>query len=236
MLDQPSSSNALWRIYTNTGIRPEYLLPVLFSESGFNPAIQNSAGYDYWGLNQISGSTLQRYGFTSADYKTWPASRQLNDVVLQYMAAQVRAYGPLKSGTRVYQANFLPATLKTATNLNSVIATRPAAGCPAGAGGVYCANKGLDRENKGTITVRDLSGFIGRAAASQQVKDAIAAAYAQRPENGPPKDPVLGEDFGSPQTPELQAGLSGGAADFLLGTLLFASGFGVYTLIKDHKK
>ena len=44
-LDFPAAADALWALYDATGIRPEWILPVLYSESGFNPAIVNSLGY-----------------------------------------------------------------------------------------------------------------------------------------------------------------------------------------------
>ena len=102
-------SNALWNMYAKTGIRPEFLIPVLFSESGLNPAIQNFQGYPYYGINQINGTYLQRLGIDPSTYLTWSASQQLASVVTPYMQAQIAAFGPLRSGTRVYQANFLPA-------------------------------------------------------------------------------------------------------------------------------
>ena len=196
MLDA-ASYPALWAIFAKTGIRPEWLLPVLQSESGLNPGAPNSAGYPYYGINQISGSYLQKRGISPADYLTWPASQQLLQVVLPYMASQVAAFGPLRSGTRVYQSNFLPASLKTATELSSVLATRPAGGCPAGiTSNVYCANAVFDWQKKGTITVGDLAHFVSKSVPA--VKGAIAQAYAVAPAGvGGVTDPVYGTDLSS---------------------------------------
>lgn len=190
-------SAALWSLYNKTGIRPEWIVPVLASESGLNPAISNLQGYPYGGINQIAYSYLQARGIDPTTYLTWSASQQLNGVVTGYMQAQVAAFGPLRSGTRVYQSNFLPITLKTATSLDSVLAVKPAGGCGTGrTSNIYCANPGLDYTKKGTITVGDLAHFVGKQAALPYVKAVIANAYAAAPAGvGPETDPVYGLDF-----------------------------------------
>jgi hypothetical protein len=167
-------------------VRPEYLLSVLYSESGLRPDVQNQAGYPYYGIGQDSADILASHGIDPTDYLTWPASRQLETVVKPYMQGIVDRYGPLNSGTRCYQANFLPATLDTATSLNSVIATQGS--------DVYAANAGFDTTHQGVITVQDLADFVAKAASTQAVQDAIAKTYAIS--GGSPRDPVYGTDFG----------------------------------------
>jgi len=174
---------AAYPILASMPTRPEYLIPVLFSESGLRPDVQNSLGYA--GLNQISPSYLASWGIDPADYLTWPASRQLQLVVKPYLQNVIDRYGPLNSGTRTYQANFLPATLATARSLSSVLATRGS--------DVYDANSGFDTAGKGTITVQDLANFVAKAAAAPAVKNAIAKTYAVS--GGSPRDPVYGTDF-----------------------------------------
>ena len=187
-LDFPASADALWSIYNSTGVRPEWLIPVLAYESGLNPGVANAAGYPYYGLNQIAGSQLQARGIDPADYLTWPASRQLSTVVGPYIAGQVKSFGPLQSATRVYQANFLPATLKTATWLGDVIATRGDA--------YYGPNAGLDQSGKGFITTEDLAQVMTKAAAEAGAMSALAQTYARAPVDvGGPYDAVYGLDF-----------------------------------------
>ena len=215
----------LWNpFFAKTGIRPEWIVPVLASESSINPAAPNSAGYPYGGINQISYSYLQARGIDPATYLTWSSSQQLAQIVTGYMQAQVAAFGPLQSGTRVYQSNFLPATLRTAKTLDSVIASRPAGGCPGGkSSNFYCANQGLDWQHDGTITVGDLAHFVAGSASLGYVKNIIASAYAIAPAGvGPETDPVLGLDFSS--------GMAGGptsyAGPILLG-LVGLAGIGL---------
>lgn len=190
---------ALWQpFYAQTGIRPEWIVPVLAAESGLNPSLPNQAGYPYYGLNQVSGSYLQARGIDPSDYLTWPASRQLVQVVTPFMAGQIAALGVRpQSGARVYQLNFLPATLRTATDLTSVIATRPAGGCPAGhSASYYCANAGFDSAHKGFIDVQDLADSVAKQAANPYVQSVIASAYAVAPSGvGPETDPVYGDDY-----------------------------------------
>jgi hypothetical protein len=189
----PASYPELWAINAQTGVRPEWLLPVLQAESGLRPDIPNQAGEPFYGLNQISKGFLDNIGVTPADYLAWPASRQLSTVVKPYIQNQINHYGPLRSGTRLYQANFLPATLLTARHLTDVVTEAPSP--------YYTHNAGLDPKGKGNITLQDLANFISRAASTQAVKDAIAQAYnidagiGLNP-HGAETDPVYGEDFG----------------------------------------
>ncbi len=188
MLDFPASGTALWALFDAGGPRPEYVLPVLYFESGFDPSVQNHAGYPYYGVNQASQSLISTYAGTDpATYQTWAASQQISTVVTGMFKAIVQGYGPIRSGTRAYQANFLPATLATAHSLGSVLASSPSS--------VYTANAGFDTGKKGTITVQDLANAVARAAANAVVQQAIASTYALRPGAGNPHDPVYGEDF-----------------------------------------
>jgi hypothetical protein len=180
VLDFPASGQEAWSLYDRGGPRPEYLWPVLWTESAFNPAAVNSIGCR--GINQACPFSIP----TPPDYTSWAASQQLRVVVAPMYLAIVAQYGPLRSGTRAYQANFLPATLATAKTLDSVLARR--------GGAVYAANAGFDWERKGTITVGDLAHFVAKAADTGPVKDAIAQTYALRPGESP-HDPVYGEDF-----------------------------------------
>jgi hypothetical protein len=188
-LDQPASSQALWALYDVTGVRVEYLVPVLSAESGLNPSVPNAAGYPYYGINQMSGSWLSAAGITPSDYLTWPASQQIAAVVTPYMAGIVKQFGRLHSGTRVYQANFYPASLKTARTLASKIVCSPSQ--------AYTANAGLDVNRSGCIEVSDLAATVQKQAATSGVQAAIAAAYALRP-GEKERNPVYGTDsFGA---------------------------------------
>jgi hypothetical protein len=198
MLDFPASATALWQINAATGIKPEWLLPVLWLESGFRPEIPNQAGEPFYGLNQASVSLIATYAQTDPQtYLTWPASQQLSTVVIGYMKSLVASYGALRSATRLYQGNFLPGTLNTARKLDDVITASPSA--------FYTHNAGLDTNHDGVITVGDLAANMKRVASTAQVQQAIRDTYAARDSatarqtfSTPPTDIdhiVYGDDF-----------------------------------------
>jgi hypothetical protein len=186
-LDLPAAGSALWSLYDRGGPRPEYVLAMLYRESGFDPSTPNHAGAPYYGINQAGEGLIAAYaGVDVATYLTWPASRQIATVVTGMLLGLVQHYGPLRSGIRVEQANFLPATLPSATRLDDVVTSSPSS--------FYTSNEVLDPAHKGTITLRDLGAFLEEGAGSQAVQRAIAETYALRPSESP-RDPVLGDDF-----------------------------------------
>ena len=194
-----------WDLYDMTGgdVRPEYLWPVLWAESNLDPTLPNQAGAPYYGINQIAGSYLDALGIDRADYLTWAASAQLSRVVVPFLAGVVHDVGGVGSGTRLYQANFYPKSVKTARTLGSVIVWRGSA--------AYRDNAGLDRPPaKGAIVVGDLARSIARGARAPSVQAAIAASYAARPSEAPPEDPVYGTDFAPLTTAAAIAGILGG--------------------------
>jgi len=191
-LDFPASATALWSIYDQTGVRPEYILPTLWAESGFNPAIQNQQGADYWGINQMSGDWIQSHlHVTPQVYATWPASQQLTQAVLPFVQGLPK---PLLSGTRFEQANYLPATVnggphwKPARYLTDIVVSSLQYG---GTNASANYNKGIDTQNKGYITVADIEAFVRKALPN--IQSALQSTYALRP-NEVMADPVIGTD------------------------------------------
>lgn len=182
-----ASYPALWGIWQATGIRPEWLLPVLYHESSLNPAASNGT---YFGIGQNSTTDIQRFaGVSSSSYLALPASQQLSTVVQGYFAQYA---GQIGSGWRCYQAEYLPATLGTATSLDSVIAS--SANDP---NNFYKDNPSLDFNHDGQITLGDLAQVVSAAAATAHVKAAIKAAYAIAPLwAGLPTDPTYGVTAG----------------------------------------
>jgi hypothetical protein len=218
----------LWNpFYAKTGIRPEWIVPVLANESGLNPAIVNSLGCI--GINQACPWAVP----TPAGYGSYTASQQLAGVVLGMYEAIIAKYGKLQSGIRVYQANFLPASLTKATKLTDVLARRPAGGCPGGSANnqyVYCANPGFDPGGKtGVITVGSLGNAVAKSAAQGYVKNVIASAYAVAPAGvGPETDPVYGLDYPSGPSSGPAATSYAGPIAFGLVSLLTIGGVAAY--------
>jgi hypothetical protein len=181
---------AVWGLYDKTGIRPEWLLPTLHIESGFDPSLPNAAGSPYYGIAQNGLRDITAAGAAdAADYLTWSAEDQLARVVTPYFARLVKLEGPLRSAIRVYQGNYLPGTLRTARLLISVIAVR---GTPA-----YNENRVLDPLGQGAVTVAGLGLVVGQHAATPDVQAALAMAYAQRPTERMASI-VYGQDYTDP--------------------------------------
>lgn len=196
MLDGASYS-ALWDLWKAGGPRPEHVLPTLNIESGLNPALPNLEGYPYYGINQAAGSYLQAHGITPADYLTWPASQQIRSVVSPMMLASVASFGPLVNGVRVYQSNFWPISLRTAHLPADVIVSSRSSSASERA--AYNANRMLDVDRSGAITVSDLA----RVVAAHVPKNPIALAYrdpSYPPSAGAEQDPVWGQSLAPPSS------------------------------------
>lgn len=189
-LDFPATGSALWSLSDATGLRPEYLLPVFYLESGFNPAVVNSIG---------CVGLAQECGQTPAGYASWAASQQIAGVIGPRFKADIATYGPIGSATKAYLANLLPAALPTATSLSSILAQRGSSvkipKSQLTQGQVYAANAGLDANGDGAITVADLAAKMRQMLSRPAVQQAIAQTYALRPGSSPVADPAYGTDF-----------------------------------------
>lgn len=209
--------NAAWSVYDATGIRPEWLLPVLYAESGFDPSAHNSLGY--LGVGQDYGPYLERKGIDPTAYVTWSAAQQIEAVIEPRFAAIVKTYGGIGSATRAYQGNLLPASLPSSNPSaprSSTIPVAPALWSVLARKGssVYDANAQLSWLTRGAILVADLAHFVARAASSAECATAIVRAYALRSNAGSVTDPVYGRDFrgetfGVPATLALTAAATG---------------------------
>ena len=80
----------LWALYDASGIRPEWVLPMLYLESGFNPTLQNRAGAPYYGLGQDFGPYLVRNGIQPAEYLAMTAAEQLAAIVVPRLKGLTR--------------------------------------------------------------------------------------------------------------------------------------------------
>jgi hypothetical protein len=211
-LDFPASADALWALYDATGIRPEYAIVAMALESGLDPGITNSAGYA--GLNQMSPGTYPD------GYTDWLASEQISQVITPYWAAHVKAFGAVRSGTRLEQGNFYPASLKTARNLGSLIVSADGRGPASSAenAAAYAGNAGVfDPQKTGVITVQGVADALERKLGAA-VQSAIAQTYNARPSESA-RDPVYGEDFG---LLERHLGLAAGLSAAALAGVAFA--------------
>jgi hypothetical protein len=148
---------------------PEDLLSVMVSESDVDPAAQNPHG-KATGLIQFMPKTLLGLGWTSGpdEFHKLTAEQQL-PYVERYYRPHI---GRLTSSGRLYQATFMPATLKNSDE-STVLA---------GANGprskAYAQNKGLDINKDGFITVSDLTARTNKVKERTRWKD-LAARLAR---------------------------------------------------------
>lgn len=158
---------------TSLGCDPEDALKVWFSESiGIYADAKNPAGA--YGINQMTGDSLRGVGWkgTPDEYLALTAEEQLPYVEKYYNAYK----GKLTSAARLYQVNFLPATLNTVTTPNGVLAAKD---------GVYsnfhAQNPALDVGKKGYITLDDLRKVVEAATTNTfKLRKGGGGSYADR--------------------------------------------------------
>lgn len=167
-LDQPGTSDALWKINNQLGIRPEWVLAVIYLESKFNPAATNPSGCV--GLNQFCRSTFSNYvGVSPEEYKSWPASAQLSGPIFNYWRDATRS-GTIDSAAKLMVAQLSQAALKRAHSPGDVVFSAPSA--------EYEQNqKVFDPNKKGYFTLGDIAGVLGYLSKLQVVQAAVNDAY-----------------------------------------------------------
>jgi Transglycosylase SLT domain len=131
---------------------PKDMLGVMESESSVRPDAQNPNG-KATGLIQFMPSTLTGLGWTDGPdaFRQLTAEQQLPFVKRYFAPHVVRGLG---SAGQLYQATFLPATLPGSSE-ETVMA---APGGPNAS--AYTANRLLDTNRDGKITVSDLTARI----------------------------------------------------------------------------
>ena len=128
-------------------------LKVWFSESiGIDAKAKNPAGA--YGINQITNLTGVGYSGSADEYLALGAEGQLPYVEKYYTPYK----GRITSVSRLYQVNFLPATVNTITSPEQILAQKDGV-----YGWAYKGNPALDPEKKGYITLDDLRKVVESA-------------------------------------------------------------------------
>jgi len=151
------------------GCDPVDLLSVMMSESGVNAAARNPNG-NAVGLIQFMPATLKalRYQGTYETFRHLSATKQL-EWVERYYEPWKKAAGAWDSPAKLYQATFLPATLKAGSDPGHVIAAHMGK-----LGWAYDANALFDANKDGAITVGELSQAITRNAKGARWNEMLA--------------------------------------------------------------
>lgn len=176
----------LARMGLRRGTNPEHYLVVWCLESSLNPAAVNMIGAR--GLNQFMPSTLRGIG-APADFERLSAEQQLPWIEKHIAIGEKLNGGPFRSPERYYHYNFLPLTMVRGSSPDAVVAASYADDFRESA--AYGANKSLDVDHDGQITVRDLSQALAatRAAFPAAFKRLGVAMQAVTPQQGQGQTP-----------------------------------------------
>ena len=209
---------------------PADLLLVMRFESQLSPKAQAPGKSGAVGLIQITNMCNKAMGMTEADrlaIKTMSVHDQLTSIVPKYFQTCVpwTIQGkPYKSATHVWLAIIAPGFAGSYNDPNQVIYKDD--GNPQGA---YRQNSGLDQDNKGTITVNDLTRALGRVVKGSLYQGALARLNM---ETGKTYMPTLPGVIVTPPSPLLlvpypgtRPRSAGRAGLFLVGAALVAGVF-----------
>jgi hypothetical protein len=162
---------------------PAFYVAVWCAESGLNPAAVNPKG-GARGLNQMMPATLQGLG-APADYEMLSGEEQL--AWIERLIAQGEALngGPFESAARYYHSNFFPRTMARGASSDTVVAAGDAADAEERA--AYAANRSLDANGDGRITLADLAAVLARTLSTrcQDGLERLERAVGALPPPGP---------------------------------------------------
>lgn len=157
---------------------PRDLLGVMFSESGCRSSAHNPNG-GASGLIQFMPDTLKGLGFKEggAAFRHLTASQQLR-YVEAYFVPWHAVGRPWDSAGRLYQAVFLPGTLKVAKAADDVLCERVG---KKRLGWAYEANTVLDVNGDGRITIGDLTKAVMRSAKGARWSEMLVRLGLEKP-------------------------------------------------------
>ncbi len=150
------------------GCDPLDLLGVMMSESGVRPAARNPNG-NASGLIQFMPATLRGLGWKTGDqsFRCLSASQQL-PFVIAYLGSWKKDAGAYDSAGRIYQAIFLPGTLKRASQPFDVLAAKGGV-----LGWAFEANAVFDANGDGRITLDELTQAVKRNARGPRWRELV---------------------------------------------------------------
>jgi hypothetical protein len=162
---------------------PAFYLAVWCAESGLDPAAMNPKGRAR-GLNQMIPATLEGL-HAPADYEKLAGEEQLPWIERLIAQGEALNGGPFESAARYYHSNFYPRTMARGSSPGTVVVAGDAADAEERA--AYAANKSLDANGDGRITLADLGAVLEhtRAARCQDGFARLEHAVGALPPPGP---------------------------------------------------
>ena len=126
-------------------IPPEWLMSVMYSESGFDATVLNHKGSGAVGLIQFMPATATELGTSTLHLQRLTHIGQL-EYVFQYLDKVKTKYGKFETLTDLYLAILFPKAIKGDDCF--ILYTKPSI--------QYKQNSGLDENNDGSVTVGDI--------------------------------------------------------------------------------
>ncbi len=126
-------------------IPPDWLMTVMYCESGFDAAILNKKGSGAVGLIQFMPATATEMGTSTANLQRLTPTGQL-DYVFQYLDKVKTKYGKFNSLADLYLAILFPKAINRDDCF--ILYAKPSA--------AYKQNSGLDENQDGSVTVGDI--------------------------------------------------------------------------------
>ncbi|UVD32195.1 putative transglycosylase/D-alanyl-D-alanine carboxypeptidase [Vibrio phage phiKT1028] len=129
----------------------DYVMSIMAFESGrtFDPAIQNAAGSQAYGLIQFMGGAASDLGYTLDEIRSMEQIEQLEKCVLPYFDMRARRK-PMKNLEDYYLSVLYPAYV--GKGLDEVLFEKGSVG--------YRQNSGLDKNKDGNIVVGEIAETI----------------------------------------------------------------------------
>lgn len=152
-IQDPDFKKKLEKVAHALGVESSNLLAIMKQESSVNPQARNKSGAT--GLIQFMPDTARRLGTTTDDLYKMDGVEQL-DYVYKYFKMTGVGDGSLGD---LYTAVFMPKYIGYPKD--TILGKKGASGF---SGKVYAQNSGLDRNNDGVITKRDIENSVSRFA------------------------------------------------------------------------
>lgn len=214
----------LLQLSAKVGMKPEDILNVMAVESGLDPAAHNPNG-NASGLVQVMPKFLSGLGFkgTPEEFRSTPASVQL-DVVERLIQNMMKINGgPLTSASQYYVGNFLPVALK----LDGVRKNRPETIIVSKnplephlpnvsvekEKTFYNANHSLDFDRDGNITYGDIQNVLKAAKNKKSYQNAVTELAKFR--GGSPSESIFDKFVSHQNKPKADNNISSLLTNYL---------------------
>lgn len=219
---------ALVQMAQDQGAPADWFAAVMMAESSMNPSAKNPAGYR--GLIQFSKDNLRSLGLSNAEIENFTkrTPAQQMPFVARYFLPK-RPPGGWINRSQLYQATYLPATIRSKGSAPGAVLARRGDGT-----GFYEGNTIFDFDKKGFITVGDLEHRLQNVTSNRSVKWADALNGIQAVSGQPTDDHFVVFNPETAAVPRISRGTV--MATILGGLVLGASGYYIYKMQQQQSR